>query len=66
MKQSWTRRYWLVWLIVAGLTFLVPEGIALFDGDPTTWPLTNWLVDVGLAIPAAIFGLWLFFHFRDR
>lgn len=64
--RSWTRWYWAVWLVVAGLTFLVPEGIALFDGDPDTIPLTDWLVRVGLAIPAAAFGLWLYFHFKER
>ena len=66
MKQSWTRWYWLVWLVVAGLSFLIPEGIALFDGDPETWPLTTWLAHAGLAGAAALFGLWLFHHFKDR
>ena len=66
MKQSWTRWYWLVWLIIAGLAFLIPEGVALLDGDPTTEPLTNWLVRAGLATPAALFGLWVYFHFKDR
>lgn len=66
MKRSWTRWFWPVWLLVVAVTFSIPEGVALFDGDPATQPLTNWIADAGLATVAAGFGLWLFGHFRNR
>ena len=65
--RSWTSWYWLVWLVVAlGLGFLVPETLAIVDGDTSTQPLTDWLVTRGLATVAAGVGLWLFVHFWKR
>lgn len=65
--KSWTSLYWLIWLVVAvGIGFGVPETIALADGDPSTQPLTVWLVTRGLATVAASVGLWLFIHFWRR
>lgn len=65
--MSWTRTYWWIWLVVAiGLGFLLPEGIALLDGDPSTEPLTTWAVQRGLATAAAIVGAWLAVHFWRR
>jgi hypothetical protein len=63
---NWTKRFWPIWLIVVVITFLVPEGIALLDGDPESVPLTAWLTGAGLAGVTAVFGLWLFYHFKDR
>ncbi len=64
--MNWTRWFWPIWLIAVIVSFAIPEGIALLDHDPATIPLTAWITGAGLAGAAAVFGLWLFYHFKDR
>lgn len=66
MRRRWTDRYWPAFLVALAIGFVVPEAIALFDGDPATLPLTNWSIGKGLGEAFATLGLWLALHFGIR
>jgi hypothetical protein len=75
-RSGW-KWYWLVWFLVALMGFLVPEGIAIFNGTPgdtltevsveEVWSLIGPELTV-FALGSLLFGGggWLIYHFVRR
>lgn len=64
MRRASFSLLWLIWALI----FMVLEGVALFDGNPSTLPLTEETVRrlPGEAVMAFIGWLMLHFYLRYR
>lgn len=63
LKNKWSWGY-----LGALIIFLFFEFIAIFDKNPNTLTLTNWVISnvpIWITMPViSVFGIWLFIHFK--